>query len=191
MTQLITLSLIIFALQLPFNVTAETSNSSWTNVFKFQQKMAHRGSVNAQYILGEMYEEGRGVEQSNDKAIEWYTKAQRNGHQDAAIRITQIKLRIANKELEAKEAKLKAQSKKRLSVKPKAEEIPAPPKKVHRPKVKAAVVEAATQPIVQKVITKPAQPAKPKVKRFIASPNNLERGKGTHLDIDEEDSPFE
>lgn len=186
MLKIVTTSLLTVTLLLSFNVAAEAPNNSWTKIFKFQTKMAERGSVNAQYILGEMYEEGRGVEKSNAKAIQWYEKAQRNGHQDAAIRITQIKLRIANEKLEKKAPKQKTKPKKQDIVKTK-------PAKQLSPKKKSLQANAVKLPISNKTVAKKEAiaPTPPKAKRPHTSPNNLERGKGTHLDVDESESPFE
>lgn len=177
MLKLITTSLLTVAVLLSLNVAAETPTNSWTNIFKFQTKMAERGSVNAQYILGEMYEEGRGVEQSNSKAIEWYEKAQRNGHEDAALRISQIKLSIANKKLKKKAPKQKAKPKKRVRVKAK------PAKKSSQSK---KVKPAISRKTVSKKEAKETKPKRPN-----ASPENLNRGKGTHFDSDESEDPFE
>lgn len=45
--------------------------------------LADEGHSNAQYKLGIMYEKGQGVDQDMTKAVEWYTKAAKNGHIDA------------------------------------------------------------------------------------------------------------
>ena len=186
MLKIITASLFTVTFLLSFNVVAETPNNSWTNIFKFQTKMAERGSVSAQYILGEMYEEGRGVEKSNAKAIEWYEKAQRNGHQDAAIRITQIKLRIANEKLAKKTPKQKAKPKKRKIVKTK-------PAKKSLTRKKLTQTKKVNLPVSNKTVAKKETiaPTPTKAKKPHTSPENLERGKGTHLDVDESEDPFE
>ena len=147
--------------------------------------MANKGSVNAQYIIGEMYEEGRGVEQSNEKAFEWYYKAQKNGHEDAATRIQLLETKIERNKLKkqekikkakaakaAKLAKLKAKSviKKKKIVKPKKQvKVTKPVKKkiVNTPKIKTEVIQA-------------------KPKRVASPPTNINRSKGTHLDDFEE-----
>lgn len=196
MLKLITSSLIACIVLLPLHVAAENPDDSWTNVFKFQSRMAKLGNVRAQYFLAEMYEEGRGVTQSSEKAVKWYEKAQRGGHQDAAIRITQIKLRIANKKLTQKKAKLKVKPKAKAKAKAKkkvrvklipAKKFPTS-KKVNQDKVtvqpKSKII-ATKEPIKQLPVTKPVT----KPKRANASPNALNRGIGTHFD-DTED-PFE
>jgi len=40
-------------------------------------------TANGQYLLGKMYENGKGVEQNYSEAIKWYGKAAKNGHTDA------------------------------------------------------------------------------------------------------------
>ena len=46
---------------------------------KWFRKAAEQGHAEAQYKLGKMYEDGRGVEQDSKKAIEWYQKAADRG----------------------------------------------------------------------------------------------------------------
>ncbi len=100
-------------------VCAEIGDDDWGNVFKFQTKMAEFGSAKAQYILGEMYEEGRGVKQDYTKAFEWYNKAKENGHNSAAKRISQLKAKIATAKLNKKLAKRKRKLSIKSSVLPK------------------------------------------------------------------------
>lgn len=194
MLKIITSTLLTVGFLATFNVAAETPNDSWKNVFNFQTKMAARGNVSAQYILGEMYEEGRGVEANDAKAIEWYQKAQRNGHQDAAVRITQIKLRIAAKKQEKKAPKHKARVIKQEIVKtkpvkkPPAAKILATRKEVNPPVSKQSTVKAASKIISKKEIeeTKATKPKKPRSVK-----DNRARAKGTHLDVNEDENPFE
>ena len=46
-------------------------------------KVAEQGNANAQYYLGLMYGEGRGVAQHYNKAVSWYTKAANQDHAQA------------------------------------------------------------------------------------------------------------
>ena len=71
-------------------VHAEVVDESWRQVYDFQSKMAAQGSSKAQFTLGEMYENGRGVAKNYDTAIDWYNKAKSNGHADAEQRITML-----------------------------------------------------------------------------------------------------
>lgn len=58
-------------------------DEAWAGVYAFQKRMAESGNAESQYKLAEMYEEGLGVEQSFDKAREWYGKAAAQGHAGA------------------------------------------------------------------------------------------------------------
>lgn len=186
MLKILTTSLIVLVLHLPLSVAAENPDDSWSNVFKFQSKMAQLGNVRAQYILAEMYEEGRGVKQSNEKAIEWYEKAQRNGHEDAAVRITQIKLKIANKKLAKQKAIQKAKLKKKAILKAKSAKKSLSKKKVKQNK---KAVQTKKKTVATKEPVKPLPVAKPK--RANASPDDLSRGAGTHMDTNDDEDPFE
>ena len=42
---------------------------------------AEQGKADAQYRLGEMYYDGKGVEKDYKKAFEWYLKAAEQGHE--------------------------------------------------------------------------------------------------------------
>ncbi len=174
------ISIVVFSVFMGLSLNAWTADDSWTNVFKFQSKMAQNGSVNAQYILGEMYEEGRGVTKNYSKAFEWYKKARDNGHKKADSRIAKLKQKIADEKL-AKRRPAKPEKVIKKTAKKKALVIPAKtavkkvePKKPLKPK-------APTKLEVNEYVHKPNAP--------IASPDDLERGKGTHLD-DSED-PFD
>ena len=47
------------------------------------QAAAESGHVQAQYMMGVCYAEGRGVERSPENALIWYEKAAEQGHPDA------------------------------------------------------------------------------------------------------------
>ena len=47
------------------------------------QKSAEQGDADAQYILGYMYAEGRGVPQDDKQAVSWFQKAAEQGDADA------------------------------------------------------------------------------------------------------------
>ncbi|WP_444216008.1 tetratricopeptide repeat protein [Dialister hominis] len=55
-------------------------------------KAAKQGLASAQYDLGLMYEFGRGVEQSDEKAREWYQKAADQGFEDAMVALNSLNL---------------------------------------------------------------------------------------------------
>ena len=47
------------------------------------EKAAEQGNADAQFNLGFMYQDGRGLKQSDEKAVEWYEKAAKQGDADA------------------------------------------------------------------------------------------------------------
>ncbi len=49
------------------------------------------GNPDADYRLGLMYLEGRGVEQSRDKAVRWFRRAAEKGHDQAAAALEELK----------------------------------------------------------------------------------------------------
>ena len=51
--------------------------------FQANLKFAHQGNAVAQAYVGCAYDQGRGVAQSDSKAVEWYQKAAVQGHADA------------------------------------------------------------------------------------------------------------
>lgn len=57
---------------------------------EWYQKAANLGHVRAQYSLGLMYSDGKGVEQNYPKAIEWYTKAANQGYKYAQFNLAKI-----------------------------------------------------------------------------------------------------
>lgn len=59
----------------------------WRDVFVFQSKLAKQGNAQAQFKLGEMYEEGRGVSADLHQARYWYEKAAGQGVEEARDRI--------------------------------------------------------------------------------------------------------
>ena len=50
---------------------------------KIIQPLAERGDATAQFILGDMYYEGQSVDQDYGAAIDWYTKAGKQGYAQA------------------------------------------------------------------------------------------------------------
>ena len=50
-----------------------TAQQEWT-------PLAQRGDAKAQYLLGLMHQEGRGVEQDSQQAMHWYQLAADQGH---------------------------------------------------------------------------------------------------------------
>ena len=54
--------------------------------------LAERGFANAQFLLGSLYEEGRGVRQKDSRALGWYRTAAELDHVDAAYALGQMYL---------------------------------------------------------------------------------------------------
>ncbi len=51
---------------------------------------AYQRNAEAQFYLGMIYFYGEGVEKDIDKAVEWWKKAMKAGHVDAAYRLSEI-----------------------------------------------------------------------------------------------------
>lgn len=51
---------------------------------------AHKRNSEAQFHMGMLYFYGEGVEKDIDQAMGWWKKAMRNGHVDAAYRLSEI-----------------------------------------------------------------------------------------------------
>ncbi len=51
----------------------------------------YRRDDEAQLYLGMMYFYGEGVEQNEERAMEWWKKAMKSGNQDAAYRLSELK----------------------------------------------------------------------------------------------------
>ena len=181
MTKLNLFYLCFISLAIASNAIAE--EDSWSNVFKFQKKMAAMGNVKAQYILGEMYEEGRGVKEDQDKAISWYTKAQKNGHKKAASSIERIKDKIRQAKLEAKKVIKKIVKKN----KPKKLKKSKPIKSVIKENKKTQATNVTTK--TEKISKQAKKTSLKKQPKKSFSPEDFNRAKGTHMDNFED--PFD
>ena len=73
-------------------------------IYDFEQR-AMQGDPVAQFCLGYMYKHGKGIAQNNKKAIEWYTKAAKQGYTFAQNNLGVMYLRLWE-ELEFRERKL-------------------------------------------------------------------------------------
>ena len=65
-------------------------NDVWETLFKEKLMEANAGNSNAQYDIGTMFQNGRGVAASRDSAIEWYRKAAAQNNQKAISRLNLI-----------------------------------------------------------------------------------------------------
>jgi TPR repeat protein len=65
----------------------EISNTRADMVFDFQMKLAQKGNAEAQLMVGEMYEAGRGVEKDTEQAMAWINKAAEQGNKAAGYKL--------------------------------------------------------------------------------------------------------
>lgn len=63
-------------------------------VFRFQIKLAEQGNPEAQYKVGEMYEQGKGVPKDMDKAKEWFKKSAKQGHRKANYKLLYLEVQM-------------------------------------------------------------------------------------------------
>jgi len=76
---LLGLSLLLFASSAVCDV--------WSSLYREKLQEANSGSGEAQFDVGTMYQNGRGVKADRDKAIEWYGKAAEQGNTSAVSRL--------------------------------------------------------------------------------------------------------
>ena len=57
--------------------------SDYQTAFKLWLPLAEQGNEDAQFNLGVMYDDGRGVKQDGFEAVKWYRKAAEQGHAKA------------------------------------------------------------------------------------------------------------
>ena len=90
----ITVTIFVFSLSFTVPVKAQPANQieigkrAYENeeyhiAFKILKPLAEEGHSEAQVIIGDMYNIGRGVQQDNAVAIAWYRKAAVQGNPDA------------------------------------------------------------------------------------------------------------
>ena len=65
----------------------EISNARADMVFDFQMKLAQKGNAEAQLVVGEMYETGRGVDKDMEQAMAWISKAAEQGNKAAGYKL--------------------------------------------------------------------------------------------------------
>lgn len=56
------------------------------------QTLAEQGDVEAMYQIGNCYQNGEGVEQDIEKAVEWWQRAAKEGHKKASELVKKINL---------------------------------------------------------------------------------------------------
>jgi len=63
------------------NVTPVQAKEGMESLFEEQKKAAEQGDVLSQFILGDMYYQGRGVPQDYSQAYAWFSVAVANGYE--------------------------------------------------------------------------------------------------------------
>ncbi|HHF3737183.1 TPA: tetratricopeptide repeat protein, partial [Haemophilus influenzae] len=64
-----------------------TTRGDYKTAFKLWLPLAEQGDVKAQYNLGNMYVNGRGVKQDGFEAVKWYRKAAEQGLANAQFNL--------------------------------------------------------------------------------------------------------
>ena len=63
------------------------TREDYQTAFKLWLPLAEQGDADAQYNLGLMYDNGRGVKQDDFEAVKWYRKAAEQGYADAQFNL--------------------------------------------------------------------------------------------------------
>ena len=92
----ITLGMILLITTFP----AMSGNDVWQTLFNKKLQEAGQGNSNAQFDIGSMYQNGRGVSPDRNEAIEWYRKA---AAQNNEMAVSRLQLLQANEERFKKE----------------------------------------------------------------------------------------
>lgn len=67
-----------------------TFTSEYRTIFELYLKAAQQNHIEAQYELGQLYEQGKGIEQSFDKAVEWFLRAAEQNYDAAKYRLFEL-----------------------------------------------------------------------------------------------------
>lgn len=114
-------------------------------LFQLQYKIAQGGDPNAQYYLGEMYEQGLGTEVNLEEAFKWYSKAAEQGHPYAKRKLAMRKEIEAEHEREHRVAEALRAAPAATQGKP-ATPPPAAPAARPAPKAPVKVAEQPARP---------------------------------------------
>ena len=71
----------------------EDAGQDWAEGERWLRKAAHQGFAKAQYHLGYLYDQGRGLPSNDAEAVRWYQKAADQGHYEAEISLENRRLR--------------------------------------------------------------------------------------------------
>ena len=86
--------ILLFSFMLPSQaVKAEELGTFGARIFMFQQKLAKKGNVRAQYKLGTLYEFGVSVKPNIEQASHWYQLAAKSDYLPAINRNTYLEVR--------------------------------------------------------------------------------------------------
>ena len=85
--------------------TTSAMGDIWDSLFKEKLAEASNGNAEAQYDVGTMYQNGRGVKADRDKAIAWYRKAAAQGESKSISRLQLMQANATRFEKTASEAK--------------------------------------------------------------------------------------
>lgn len=80
--------LIVFVIS--FDASADDILSQ---LFKTEAELAEQGNAAAMYIVGTMYEEGTGIDQSDENATKWYKKAAALGNREAEAKLLNVNMK--------------------------------------------------------------------------------------------------
>jgi hypothetical protein len=69
---------------------ASYAEKQWSVAFDACTRAANAGEAQGQYLLGILYDKGRGAKRNKREARLWYEQAARQGHADAAKRIDEL-----------------------------------------------------------------------------------------------------
>jgi hypothetical protein len=70
-----------------FAMLAISGVSFADGLFDFQMTLANKGNVEAQFKVGEMYENGFGVTKNTEEGLKWITKAAEQGHETVGFKL--------------------------------------------------------------------------------------------------------
>lgn len=89
-----------------------TAAELWTDIYHERLTKAQQGSADAQFDIGAMYENGRGVTADREQAMQWYRKAADQGHSRAAhalVRMQDNERRLSKTQSQAESGDVESQ----------------------------------------------------------------------------------
>lgn len=82
--------ILVTATLLIASMAAHADGQIQSSLYQFQLRMAQQGNPEAEYLVGQMNEEGRGTTKNVVQAITWYKKAAAQGNTDADKRLANL-----------------------------------------------------------------------------------------------------